>query len=96
MSTILSIDLGKYKSILCWYEVKSRQAEYRSIATTPEVLRAELQRQPVTTVVIEACSQAGWVSDLCLSLSLPCDIANTNDQAWQWKYVNPRPTRTMP
>ena len=83
MSTILAIDLGKFNSILCWYEVESRQAVYRSITTTPDSLRAELQRQPITTVVIEACSQAGWVSDLCLSLTLLCDIANTNDQAWQ-------------
>lgn len=87
MSTILAIDLGKYNSIFCWYQSATHEAVYRSAATTPESLRSELQRQPVSTVVIEACSQAGWVSDLCQALSLPCDIANTNDQAWQWKHV---------
>ncbi len=87
MSAILAIDLGKYNSFLCWYVVESRQAVYRSVPTTPDSLRTELQGQPITTIFIEACSQAGWVSDLCLSLLLPCDIANTNDQAWQWKHV---------
>ena len=65
MSTILAIDLGKYNSIPCWYDSITHEAVYRTVATTPELLRSELQRQLITTVVIEASSQAGWVSELC-------------------------------
>ena len=97
MSTILVIDLGKYNSILCWYEVESRQAVYRSVSTTPELLRPELQRQAVSTVVIEACSQAGWVSDLC---HCPCRYRATlptpTIRPGNGSTSNGRPTRTMP
>jgi hypothetical protein len=40
-----------------------------------------LLRQPVEHVVIEACSPAGWVHDLCEELHLVCDVANTADDA---------------
>ena len=47
-STILAIDLGKYNSVLCWYQPEDRNAAFRTVATTPEVLRHELTGQPAT------------------------------------------------
>jgi hypothetical protein len=31
-STILVIDLGKYNSVLCWYEPDTRSAAYLTVA----------------------------------------------------------------
>ena len=69
--TILAINLGKFNSVLVWFEPETRSTAYRTIKTTPELLRVELLRQPVVSVVFEACSQAGWVHDLCEELKLP-------------------------
>src|SRR4029077_13244147 len=82
-STILAIDLGKYNSVLCWYQPEDRNAAFRTVATTPEVLRHELTGQAVAPVVFEACSQAGWVHDLCAELGLAAVVASTTGSAWQ-------------
>src|SRR5947209_2912192 len=92
-TTILAIDLGKFNSVLCWYEPATRAAASRAAKTTPEELRRELARRPVAQVVFEACSQAGWVHDLCEQLPLPAPVANTNGAAWQWKHVKRKTDR---
>jgi transposase len=93
MNTILALDLGKYNSVLCWFEPDTRAATFRTVATSPDNLRRELTRQPVARVVFEACSQAGWVHDLCEELRLPALVANTNGTAWQWKHVKRKTDR---
>ena len=90
---ILAIDLGKFNSVLCHFDADTREASFRTVKTTPAVLRAELLRQPVVSVVIEACSPAGWVHDLCGELKLPCLVANTSGAAWQWKNVKRKTDR---
>jgi transposase len=92
-TTILAIDLGKYNSVLCWYDSDTRDERYRTVATTPNQLRRELTRQFVTGVVFEACSQAGWVHDLCEELELPATVASTTGDAWQWKHVKRKTDR---
>jgi len=92
-TTILAIDLGKFNSVLCWYEPKTRAADFRTVKTTPSELRLELLRQPVECVVIEACSAAGWVHDLCEELHLVCQVANTAGEAWKWKNVKRKTDR---
>jgi transposase len=92
-TTILAIDLGKYNSVLCWYEPDSRSERFLTVATTPDQLRRELTRLPVARVVFEACSQAGWVHDLCEELKLPATVASTTGAAWQWKHVKRKTDR---
>ena len=86
-TTILAADLGKYNSVFCWFEPDTRNATFRTVKTTPELLRVELLRQPVSQIVFEACSQAGWVHDLCEELKLTALVASTTGAAWQWKRV---------
>ena len=93
MSTILAIDLGKYNSVFCWLDPNSGEVNYRTAKTTPTMMRTELTRQPVKRVVIEACSPAGWVHDLCGELGLRCDVANTAGAAWAWKNVKRKTDR---
>ena len=92
-TTILAIDLGKFNSVLCWYEPNTRDEHYRTIATTPTDLRRELTRRPLAQVVFEACSQAGWVHDLCEELKLKTTVASTTGAAWQWKHVKRKTDR---
>lgn len=92
-TTILAVDLGKYNSVLVWFEPDSRATSFRTVRTTPDDLRRELLRQPVAPVVFEACSQAGWVHDLCAELDLPALVASTTGVAWQWKRVKRKTDR---
>jgi len=91
-TVILAIDLGKFNSVLCWYSPNATPT-FRSVKTTPEDLRRELQRQPVSRVVFEACSASGWVHDLCGELGQPCAVANTNGVSWQWNNVKRKTDR---
>jgi transposase len=93
MNTILAVDLGKFNSVLCWFNPDTRDASFRTVVTTPDDLRRELLRQPVARVVFEACSQAGWVHDLCEELGLPVTVASTTGAAWQWKHVKRKTDR---
>jgi hypothetical protein len=61
-TTILAVDLGKYKSVACVHGETTGECVFTTIETT----RLELQRliakvQP-GAVIIEACLLAGWVS----------------------------------
>ena len=90
---ILAIDLGKFRSMFCWYEAATKHAAFRTVATNPDEFRDELLRHPVVTVAIEACSPAGWVHDLCEELRLRIQVASTHGQAWQWKNVKRKTDR---
>lgn len=91
--TILAIDLGKFNSVLCWFEPATKATTFRTVPTTPEKLHEGLLRQPGVTVVVEACSPAGWVSDLCGELDVPVVVASTNGDAWAWKNVKRKTDR---
>ncbi|CAN5339350.1 IS110 family transposase [soil metagenome] len=90
---ILAIDLGKFSSVLCWYDATAKTTDFRTVKTTPNDLRRELTRHPVNRVVIEACAPSGWVHDLCESLGLTCEVANTAGAAWAWKNVKRKTDR---
>ena len=90
---ILAIDLGKYKCVACVYDRATAQADFRSIDTSrPEVERLIRRTRPAA-VVIEACSLAGWVHDLCGALGVPCQVANTGAEAWKYKHAKRKTDR---
>jgi transposase len=93
MSTILAIDLGKFKSVVCRYEVESGEAKFRTIPTSVHELRQLLVAGGVDVVVFEACTLAGWVYDLCAELGVKARVANTNGEAWKWKNVKRKTDR---
>ena len=90
---ILALDLGRYNSVACWYDPVTRVAEFRTIQTTPEQVRSVLVHEPVSSVVFEACSQAGWVHDLCEAAGVAAQVASTTGAAWQWKRVKRKTDR---
>jgi len=92
-TTILAIDLGKYKCVSCAYDRATTAAEFRTVTTS----RAEVERlvrdSRAAVVVIEACSLAGWVHDLCAELGVPCRVANTAAEAWKYKHAKRKTDR---
>jgi len=78
---ILALDLGKYKSVACLYEGDPATARFVTLTTDREHLARLFTQDRPAIVVIEACTLAGWVSDLCDELGRPCQVANTASEA---------------
>jgi transposase len=86
METILAIDLGKNKSVVCQMDRGSLKTQYRTVRTCPELFHdmfAELDA-PQSIVLFEVCSQAGWIADMLRLMGLNFKVANTNNPAWRW------------
>lgn len=84
---ILSIDLGKYNSMCCFYNTKTQKAVYQKAETSRRYLTALMKSRKIDLVVLEACGPSGWISDLCHELELKTLVCSTNDEAWQWSKV---------
>ncbi|HEV2292906.1 MAG TPA: hypothetical protein VGR35_03570 [Tepidisphaeraceae bacterium] len=78
---ILAIDLGKAKSVACWYQTDDTTHEFRTVPTRPGDFHTLLSDRPVDRVVIEICDAAGWIVDLCRTLGIVVQVVNTNKQA---------------
>jgi hypothetical protein len=64
-SAILALDLGKYKSVACAYDSADGEARFHTLPTSRAELTRLIDRFRPAVVVIEACTLAGWVHDLC-------------------------------
>ncbi|MEX0774389.1 MAG: transposase [Phycisphaeraceae bacterium] len=87
MTTILAIDLGKFKSVACIYAAQTGEHTFGTIPTTPAAMNDLIVDVQPDRVVIEVGPAAGWVKDLCAALAIPIQIANPNTEAWRWKNV---------
>jgi len=86
-TTILAIDLGKYKSVACVYDDGSGEFRFTTFETTRAELQMLVGKERPAIVVIEACLLAGWVHDLCAELGVRCLVANTASEAWKFKHL---------
>jgi transposase len=86
-TTIVALDLGKYKSVACLYDGGPATAGFQSLTTGRAELVRLLRRYAGAAVVIEACALAGWLHDLCAELGLVCHVANTASEAWKFKHT---------
>ena len=93
METIMAIDLGKFKSVVCNYKVPSGEHEFITIETTPQSLHDLLVEYEPDMVVVEVCGIIGWVYDLVRSLGLDIKVANTNDARWQKRKIKRKTDR---
>src|SRR5262249_62063509 len=84
---ILAIDLGKYKSVASVYDRQAAAADFRTIDTSTAEVERLIRRTRAAVAVIEACSLAGWVHDLCGELGVPCRVANTAAEGWKYKHA---------
>lgn len=84
---ILAIDLGKFKSVSCLFNTETNQSAYETIAMQRVYLEDLLHKTQPQKVVIETCTNSGWVHDLCQGLGYEGLVANPSQKAWQWRNV---------
>jgi transposase len=85
--TILAVDLGRYKSVACAYDRRTRAHQFRALDTTPGDLGRLLARHPGAVVVVEACANAGWVHDQAVAAGHVVKVANTAAEAWEFRHL---------
>lgn len=90
---ILAIDLGKFKSVACFYQTGTESHAFETVPTRPQELHDLIVSDSPDRVVIEAGNQAGWVKDLCVTLEVPIEVANPNHEGWRWKNVKRKTDR---
>jgi len=90
---ILSLDLGKYKTVACDYERETGEHRFKASITTPAGLRQLVQEVKPDRVVIEVCKIAGWVCDVLREMAVEVQVANTSDDAWRWRKVKKKNDR---
>ncbi len=71
-STILGLDLGKFKSVCCIMDAPPGAHAFETAATTPAALHERLAHHAgddpsSVLLVIETCDAAGWVHDVAAS-----------------------------
>jgi transposase len=79
--TILAIELGKFHSVACFYEVADGRHDFKRIETSPRGMHELLAERKAVKVAIEMSGQAGWVVDLCRGLEIEVEVANANGEA---------------
>jgi transposase len=91
---ILAIDIGKNKSVACDFDSVATTHEFQTLPTTLQTVHDLLVRRGPDRVVIEVCTMAGWIVDLCAGLKIPTQVANPTHDAWRWKNVKKKTDRT--
>ncbi|HEW78666.1 MAG TPA: hypothetical protein ENH34_01685 [Phycisphaerales bacterium] len=84
---ILAMDLGKCKTVVCFYNSNTGKHEFDKVRTEPKRIHNIIVEKSPQRVVLEICSSAGWVYDIVKSLGIEVQVANPNTQAWRWKNV---------
>jgi hypothetical protein len=82
---ILAIDLGKFKSVACLFDTTTNQATYETIPMFQSAIENLLHQSQAEQVVIETCTNSGWVYDICQTQGYRVLVANPNQEAWQWR-----------
>jgi transposase len=89
---ILALDLGKFNSVLCVYDLATAEHRFTALSTTPAVVHDRLVEHQTadpscTLLVIETCDVAGWVYDIATALGIAVAVANPSHEAWRWTRV---------
>jgi transposase len=92
-TSILAMDLGKFRSVACVFDPATGDHTFETIATTPAAVHDLLIKTAPSVLVIEACNVCGWISDLAESLSIQVRVANVLGEAWKWKRVKRKTDR---
>lgn len=90
---ILAMDLGKRKTVVCFYDSETAEASYRTIKTLEQEIHDLIAEYGAGRVVFEICSIAGWIYDIASALVKEVEVADVNGQAWKWKNVKSKTDR---
>lgn len=86
---ILALDLGKFNSVCCLYDSKTRKSKFFATPTKRQHLQSifENEGQRADLVVMESCGPSGWINDLAVSLGRKTLVCSANEEAWRWANV---------
>ena len=84
---ILALDLGKFNSMACVFNSKSKKQRTQLVKSERGYLKTLLKTTKPDLVVMEACSASGWVHDLCEESGLATLVCSTHEDAWRWRNV---------
>lgn len=84
---IIAIDLGKFNSMVCFFDSETNESTTQLIKSERGYLRTLLENNAADLVVMEACCASGWVHDLCQQLNLETLVCSTHEDAWRWRNV---------
>jgi len=84
---LLAMDLGKYKTVFCNYNVADGEHTFGAVKTTPQNIHDLIVDKEPDRVVLEVCSIAGWVVDIAEAVGKETQTACTMHDAWRWKNV---------
>ena len=90
---ILALDLGKFKTMCCFFDTKTRKHEFVTATTDRAFLTTVFKKHKIDLVVMEACGPSGWINDLAVSLGLKTLVCSTNEDAWKWSNVKRKTDR---
>jgi transposase len=81
---IVALDLGKFNTVACIYQTDDGKYEFRTIKSDPAAMHDLLLASDAKRVVLEVGATAGWVKDLAEAMGMEAEVANVNDESWQW------------
>jgi transposase len=84
---ILALDLGKFNSVCCFFNTKTRKTKFLTTPTTRDQIASIFKDCKADLVVMESCGPSGWINDLAKSFSLATLVCSTNEEAWRWANV---------
>ena len=84
---ILALDLGKFNTMCCFFDTKTRKHSFLNAATDRDYLTTVFKKHKIDLVVMEACGPSGWITDLAKGLELETVVCSTNEDAWKWANV---------
>lgn len=85
--TILALDLGKFNTMCCFFNPKTREHTFLNAATDRDYLTTVFKNHKIDLLVMEACGPSGWIHDLAQSLNIKTLVCSTNEEAWRWANV---------
>jgi transposase len=75
---ILALDLGKFNTMCCFFDSKTRKHEFLNATTDRNYLETIFKKHKIELVVMEACGPSGWINDLASSHGLKTLVCSTN------------------
>ena len=61
---ILALDLGKFNTMCCLFDSKTRQHTFLNATTDRHYLAMIFKKHKLDLAVREACGPSGWINDL--------------------------------
>jgi hypothetical protein len=78
---ILALDLGKFNTMCCFFDTKTRKHSFLNAPTERNYLSTLFKNHKIDLVVMEACGPSGWIYDLASSQGLKTLVCSTNEDA---------------